>query len=135
MKLMPAGVDNLVLISDGARKKAYDVARGGAGGVNSKEGEPTSERKKWRIGEMEFEALMRSLDNAVSLVNQLTFFECKMDQSISCVSSGLSIRLHVQEPAGANGTAEEQVRCRSPAVFDFLYSCFRGGRLVQIQVS
>ncbi|CAG0914649.1 unnamed protein product [Notodromas monacha] len=65
MKLMPAGVDNLVLISDEARKKAYEVARqSGAGGVNSKDGEQTSERKKWRVGEMEFEALMRSLDNA-----------------------------------------------------------------------
>lgn len=66
MKLMPAGVENLVLISDEARRKVHDVARGGAGGVNSKDGEQTSERKKWRVGEMEFEALMRSLDNAVS---------------------------------------------------------------------
>ena len=71
MKLLPLGLDNVILMSDEARKKAYETAHsGGAGGVNSKDGESKGEAKKERklkFGELEFEALMRSLDNAVSV--------------------------------------------------------------------
>lgn len=76
MKIMPIGLDNVILMSDESRKRAYVTARsGGTGGVNSKEvdsvvvdAKPSESRKerKWRFGEQEFEALMRTLDNAVS---------------------------------------------------------------------
>lgn len=76
MKLMPLGLDNVIVMSEDARKKAYETARAGGGGVNSKEegvvstaeGKPEGRKeRKWRFGEQEFEALMRTLDNAVSL--------------------------------------------------------------------
>jgi len=64
MKMVPLGLDNLFLISDEARQAAYDVARRGGGGVDSKqEGEQKKERK-WKVGELEFEAVMRSMDNS-----------------------------------------------------------------------
>ncbi|KAG0728377.1 Protein hu-li tai shao [Chionoecetes opilio] len=67
MRMAPLGLDNLVTVSDEARHAAYEVARRGAGGVDSKqEGGPTGQgpkERKWKVGEMEFEALMRSMDN------------------------------------------------------------------------
>lgn len=72
---MPLGLDNVIVMSDEARKRAFETAHsGGGGGVNSKEegvistaeGKPEGKKeRKWRFGEQEFEALMRSLDNAV----------------------------------------------------------------------
>ncbi|XP_068236652.1 protein hu-li tai shao isoform X4 [Palaemon carinicauda] len=68
MRMAPLGLDNLVLVSDEARQLAYETARRGGGGVDSKqeggpEGKGVKERK-WKVGEIEFEALMRSLDNS-----------------------------------------------------------------------
>merc|ERR1712168_282802 len=71
-------MDSVVLISEEARKRAYDTARRGGGGVDSKSepydasGEMKAGRKprehkparKWRFGELEFEAAMRMLDTA-----------------------------------------------------------------------
>ena len=83
MKIMPVGLDNVILMSDEAKKRAFETARHGGGGVNSQEEQhinpeksETREHKprKWRYGEQEFEALMRALDNAVSiLIWQLSF--------------------------------------------------------------
>ncbi|XP_042874178.1 protein hu-li tai shao-like isoform X7 [Penaeus japonicus] len=68
MRMAPLGLDNLVVVSDEARQAAYEVARRGGGGVDSKqEGGPAAQgqkERKWKVGELEFEALMRSLDNA-----------------------------------------------------------------------
>jgi len=73
VKLMPLGLDNVIMMSDEAKKSAYKTARQGGGGVNSKEeGQISTEGgrvegrkdRKWRFGEQEFEALMRALDNA-----------------------------------------------------------------------
>ncbi|KAA0189791.1 hypothetical protein HAZT_HAZT006994 [Hyalella azteca] len=68
MKLVPVGLDNLILVSDDVRQLAYDTARVGFGGVDSKsEGGAAGQgpkTRKFKTGEMEFEALMRSLDNA-----------------------------------------------------------------------
>ncbi|KAF2362529.1 Class II aldolase/adducin N-terminal [Trinorchestia longiramus] len=68
MKLVPVGLDNLIMVSDEARQLTYDTSRSGFGGVDSKseggaagQGQKT---RKFKTGEMEFEALMRSLDNA-----------------------------------------------------------------------
>lgn len=57
---MPAGVDNLVLVSQEVKQKTFSIANQGGGGVDSS-------GKKWKLGELEFEAQMRILDNAVSV--------------------------------------------------------------------
>nr|XP_045592626.1 protein hu-li tai shao-like isoform X6 [Procambarus clarkii] len=68
MRMAPLGLDNLTVISDDVRHSAFEVSRRGAGGVDSKqEGGPSGhgpKERRWKVGELEFEALMRSLDNA-----------------------------------------------------------------------
>lgn len=77
LKLMPLGVDNLVLIPEEARKSIYDASRKAPdttvmlnGEVNGKEENSekpaviTQNQPKWRVGGQEFEAAMRMLDNA-----------------------------------------------------------------------
>lgn len=69
LKLLPVGLDNLVLLTDEVRKKLYDAAHKAPLEVCSK---PKSEseregrvvERKWRVGGADFEALMRMLDNA-----------------------------------------------------------------------
>lgn len=67
LKLMPIGVDNLVLLPDEARKKFYDDARKPPESTPRPD-QPTilegKVERKWRVGGVEFEALMRMLDNA-----------------------------------------------------------------------
>ena len=57
IKMMPMGLDNLVLIDEETRRKVYEVGQKGGGGVNTA-------KKEWGVGELEFEALMRMLDNS-----------------------------------------------------------------------
>jgi len=57
LKMMPFGLDNLVLIDDEVRRKTYEIGQRGGGGVNTS-------KKEWAVGELEFEALMRMLDNS-----------------------------------------------------------------------
>ena len=57
IKMMPFGLDNLVLIDDETRRKTYEIGQQGGGGVNTA-------KKEWAVGELEFEAQMRLLDNA-----------------------------------------------------------------------
>jgi len=57
IKMMPFGLDNLVLIDDETRRKTYEIGQQGGGGVNTA-------KKEWSVGELEFEAQMRMLDNA-----------------------------------------------------------------------
>lgn len=59
LKMMPYGIDNLILIDEDVRRKVYEQGQLGGGGVNA-----NSAKKDWTVGEMEFEALMRMLDNA-----------------------------------------------------------------------
>lgn len=70
---MPLGKDNLLLISDETRKLMYDTARKMPENIApaGSNGAPTTavSEKRWRIGGLEFEALMRMLDNAVSIRN------------------------------------------------------------------
>ena len=61
IQAMPAGVDNLILVSQEVKQKTFSTANQGGGGVDSS-------GRKWKIGEMEFEAQMRLMDNAVSLI-------------------------------------------------------------------
>ncbi|XP_064544170.1 protein hu-li tai shao isoform X1 [Drosophila montana] len=81
LKLLPVGIDNLVLIPEESRKLIYEQSRRPPadlekkfaaittdedGAASSKE-EPTPKignPPKWRVGGAEFEALMRMLDNA-----------------------------------------------------------------------
>lgn len=54
------GIDNLLLLDLQKFKPfTHGVAAGGGGGVNM------SSQQKWKVGEQEFEALMRMLDNLV----------------------------------------------------------------------
>ncbi|XP_067657478.1 protein hu-li tai shao-like isoform X13 [Haliotis asinina] len=57
MRAAPAGLDNLVLVDDETRKETFKVASQGGGGVDVT-------GRRWKTGELEFEALMRQLDNA-----------------------------------------------------------------------
>jgi len=57
LKMMPLGIDNLVMIDDETRRKTYEIGQKGGGGVNTA-------KKEWTVGELEFEALMRMLDNS-----------------------------------------------------------------------
>ena len=57
VKMMPYGLDNLVPIDEATRASVYELAQGGGGGVNH------GTNKEWGVGELEFEALMRKLDN------------------------------------------------------------------------
>lgn len=57
IKALPAGLDNIILVDDEVRRKTYAVGSQGGGGVDTS-------GKKWKTGELEFEALMRQLDNA-----------------------------------------------------------------------
>jgi len=58
VRLLPVGIDNLSLPSEEIQKKVHST--GSAQRVNH------GADKKWRFGELEFEAEMRVLDNAVS---------------------------------------------------------------------
>ncbi|XP_069139750.1 alpha-adducin-like isoform X5 [Argopecten irradians] len=57
VKAVSAGIDNLVLVDSEVRKKTFMVGSQGGGGVDTG-------GKKWRPGELEFEAEMRQLDNS-----------------------------------------------------------------------
>lgn len=78
MKLMPLGVDNLVLVSDETRKHVYEAARRPPDATPKQSQDATDgpataakKEKQWRVGGVEFEALMRMLDNAVSTITRL----------------------------------------------------------------
>lgn len=70
LKLIPAGIENLTLISDEARKAIFEASRKPPVPQQPSIAEPSpladKLEKRWRIGGTEFEALMRMLDNAVS---------------------------------------------------------------------
>ncbi|VIO86096.1 Adducin-related protein 1, putative [Brugia malayi] len=60
-----AGIENLVIPNEKAVERVYKTARKGGGGVD-RNGAKDAEGKQinWRIGELEWEAWMRVLDNA-----------------------------------------------------------------------
>jgi len=68
LKMIPLGIDNLVTIEEPTRRKVFEMGQRGGGGVDStSEGGPDGsgkKQRKWTVGEMEFEALMRMMDNA-----------------------------------------------------------------------
>jgi len=70
LKMVPLGIDNLVMIDEPTRRKVFERGQMGGGGVDSlTQGGPDGsndkkKNKKWGVGEMEFEAMMRMMDNA-----------------------------------------------------------------------
>lgn len=60
LRTIPLGIDNIILPSAEARRKAYELANQ----VQQTAGDGAN--RKWRRGELEYEALMRRLENAVS---------------------------------------------------------------------
>lgn len=78
---MPVGIDNIQLMSEEAIKHEREIITSGGyppevkddeppGGDEDKEkAEPKEKPKKWRVWDLEFEALMRMLDNAVCRVH------------------------------------------------------------------
>ena len=60
MSFIWTGLENVIEASPAAREQVKEVTSHGGGGVDSS-------GKKWKVGELEFEALMRLLDNAVSI--------------------------------------------------------------------
>ena len=67
MKSIAIGLDNLVLPSEKTKQRVIEAA---SQGVLREDGE---KKTKWRRGELEFEGLMRFLDNAVS---EYSIFSC-----------------------------------------------------------
>jgi len=71
MKLMPVGMDNLALLGEETRKHLYDAAHGAD--AKQQDGAAKKERRM-KVGDIEFEALMRMLDNSVcESVNFISF--------------------------------------------------------------
>merc|ERR1711981_1009612 len=64
LKMVPLGIDNLVMIDEPTRRKVFERGQLDGGGVDSLTQDPTKKNKKWGVGEMEFEAMMRMMDNA-----------------------------------------------------------------------
>ncbi|XP_018565786.1 protein hu-li tai shao isoform X2 [Anoplophora glabripennis] len=67
LKLLPVGIDNLILLNDEIRKRIYDAAHKAPESTPRPDQPSILEGKverKWRVGGVEFEALMRMLDNA-----------------------------------------------------------------------
>ncbi|XP_033633381.1 alpha-adducin-like isoform X1 [Asterias rubens] len=66
VKSMSVGLDNLILLPDSVKEETRRVALQGASvPINQEhvEGEKAPRERKWKIGELEFEAMMRQLDN------------------------------------------------------------------------
>lgn len=69
LNLLPAGLDNLVLIPEETRKAIYDASRKPPESIAAQDqtdnkDKPAHQSPKWRVGGAEFEALMRMMDNA-----------------------------------------------------------------------
>jgi len=104
LKLMPAGVDNLSLISEESKKAIFEASRKPPipqQQSSAVESSVLAEKleKRWRIGGAEFEALMRMLDNAVSPREPFTALifvsefvsECRVSSFFSGIPYGLHI--------------------------------------------
>jgi len=68
---MSVGIDNVQLLSDEAIKQVRSIIKGAGMQVQGRPEETTAEEtetrsRKWKIWDLEFEAQMRMLDNAVS---------------------------------------------------------------------
>ncbi|XP_055701508.1 protein hu-li tai shao isoform X2 [Phlebotomus papatasi] len=72
LKLLPMGLDNVVLIPEESRKAIYEASRRPPEGLEAKQVQQNNKESdkekqpqaKWRVGGAEFEAAMRMMDNA-----------------------------------------------------------------------
>lgn len=69
LTLLPVGLDNISIIPEETRKAIYDASRKPPEGSTQiqhfdNKDRPAHQTPKWRVGGAEFEALMRTLDNA-----------------------------------------------------------------------
>jgi len=71
------GLDSLVLPSDEEKRRAYEAAR---------QLPVSADGKKWRLGEQDFEALMKHLDNVVSCISQNIHVDIDILQPVLDVS-------------------------------------------------
>jgi len=62
--MIPNGLSNLFTIDDATRQKTYDLGQSG-GSIDSRLGKGAKDQQ-WKVGEIDFEARMRLLDNSVS---------------------------------------------------------------------
>ena len=65
--MMPLGLDNLTLVDEAQQQLVYEESRRPPARADSTADTPEerpSARNQWRLGELEFEALMRVMDNA-----------------------------------------------------------------------
>ena len=72
LKMAPLGLDNLSTIDDDTRRSVFEMGQQGGGGVNSQteggpDGQGDKKKRVWGVGEMDFEALMRMMDNGVRM--------------------------------------------------------------------
>ena len=67
VKALVAGLDNLCIPNPETQRRLAEMSQVPNDGLN------LHENKKWKMGEMEFEALMRCLDNAVRSIPSITF--------------------------------------------------------------
>ncbi len=96
IRMMPVGLDNLIMISDEAKRRSQEVAKkasefasagrnavrlAGVEGEQQQNPEqeevkekPRTREVKWRQGDMEFEAYMRMLDNSVRIFLSSIYF-------------------------------------------------------------
>jgi len=72
--MLPHGLENLYTIDETARKKTFESSQL-CGSYNEK-GSDDKKSRKWTVGEMDFEALMRMLDNAVRNSFKFEHFLC-----------------------------------------------------------
>ena len=98
------GIDNLITIDEPTRRKVFERAQRGGGGVNSKDSAEGS-KKAWGVGEMEFEAHMRMLDNAVRFIknfdqHQIRAIKIIITTFICFFNLGLSFRICFQNTIG-----------------------------------
>lgn len=104
------GVDNL-LVLDFQKYKAftYSVASYGGGGVNM------GSHQKWKVGEIEFEGLMRTLDNLVgekwNINLDFISSDSRADASISLWFWNMLLT-----PLGAEFDPRKAFRCNLTAV-------------------
>ena len=68
MQALSCGIANLLQVSQDVRGKVQNIVQKGGGGVSSC-------KKRWSVGDLEFEALMRMLDNLV---------RCLLYRSMAC---------------------------------------------------
>jgi hypothetical protein len=65
--MIPSGLANFYTVDDSTRKKTYELGQHGGSIIDGRSNGASDDKKRlWTVGEIDFEALMRMLDNAVS---------------------------------------------------------------------